>query len=68
MIYHIFELRLIIFIFQAVVGEEIWIDPTESEVELADSTIIIACMPALGTITNVRQNGLTKPADTLKVS
>ncbi|KAJ4469469.1 3' exoribonuclease family, domain 1-domain-containing protein [Lentinula edodes] len=41
----------------AVIGEEIWIDPTQEECDMANGTLILSCMPALGIVTNVWQSG-----------
>ncbi|KAI0725135.1 mRNA transport regulator 3 [Fomitopsis betulina] len=42
-------------------GEEIWLDPTEQEAQSASGSLVIAGMPALGTITNVWQTGRMLP-------
>jgi len=43
------------------VGEEIWLDPTEQEAQVGSGSLIVAGMPALGTITNVWQTGHMAP-------
>lgn len=53
---------------QAVVGKEIWLDPTEEEGKVSSGTLILSGMPALGTITSVWQSGSMTPADAIKVS
>lgn len=35
----------------------IWLDPTAEESRDAEGSLVMACMPALGTLTNVRQTG-----------
>ncbi|KAI0721008.1 mRNA transport regulator 3 [Cerioporus squamosus] len=50
----------------AVVGKEIWLDPTEEEGKVSSGTLILAGMPALGTITSVWQSGSMTPADGIK--
>ncbi|TBU50870.1 mRNA transport regulator 3 [Dichomitus squalens] len=50
----------------AVVGEEIWLDPTEEEEKVSSGTLILSGMPALGTITNVWQSGSMAPEDAMK--
>ena len=52
---------------QGVVGQEIWLDPTEVESKIASGSTIIACMPALGTITSVWQSGRLPPEQVIKV-
>ncbi|KAI0302164.1 mRNA transport regulator 3 [Russula brevipes] len=46
----------------AVVGEDIWLDPTEEESRLASGMLLCACMPALGSTTSVWQTGRVLPA------
>jgi len=46
----------------AVVGEDVWSDPTEEETRLASGILLYACMPALGTTTSVWQTGRILPA------
>ena len=52
----------------AVVDKEIWLDPTEEEGKVSSGTLILAGMPALGTITSVWQSGFMPPTDAIKVS
>ncbi|KAJ7632652.1 ribosomal protein S5 domain 2-type protein [Roridomyces roridus] len=47
------------------VGNEIWLDPTEEEARLANGTLVLACMPALGKITSVWQTGQMKVPEAL---
>ncbi|KAF8336946.1 3' exoribonuclease family, domain 1-domain-containing protein [Cantharellus anzutake] len=35
----------------------VWLDPNEEEGSLASGTVVMACMPALGTVTNLKQSG-----------
>lgn len=49
-------------------GEEIWLDPNHEEATAGASTLVFACMPALGVVTNVWQNGTMSPAQGLEVS
>lgn len=37
---------------------EIWLDPTAEESARSSGALIMACIPALGTVTNIRQTGL----------
>ncbi|KAF8511897.1 ribosomal protein S5 domain 2-like protein [Hysterangium stoloniferum] len=41
----------------AMVEEEIWLDPTAEETVRARASFTIACIPALGTVTNILQTG-----------
>ncbi|KAI0709330.1 mRNA transport regulator 3 [Earliella scabrosa] len=50
----------------AVVGEEIWLDPTEEEGKVSAGTLILSGMPALGTITSVWQSGSMTPDYAIK--
>lgn len=52
---------------QSAVGEDIWLDPTENEVRLGRGALMLACMPALGSITSVWQSGSILPQNTIKV-
>jgi exosome complex component MTR3 len=52
---------------QAVVGNEIWLDPVAAESQAASATIILACMPALATVTSIWQSGSMKPQDAIAV-
>ena len=49
------------------VGDEIWLDPTEDEEKTSSGTLILSGMPALGTITSVWQSGSMSPAQAIKV-
>ncbi|KAJ8078807.1 3'-5'-exoribonuclease [Marasmius tenuissimus] len=40
-----------------ITGDEIWLDPTEEEARTSNGTLVLSCMPALGTVTSVWQNG-----------
>ncbi|KAH9856968.1 mRNA transport regulator 3 [Lenzites betulinus] len=50
----------------AVVGEEIWMDPTEEEGKAASGSLVLAGLPALGTITSVWQSGSMAPDEAIK--
>ncbi|KAH9981176.1 mRNA transport regulator 3 [Lactifluus volemus] len=50
----------------AVVGEDIWLDPTEEEARLATGMFLCACMPALGLTTSVWQTGRLLPPKALQ--
>ena len=52
---------------QAVVGDEIWLDPTEEEGKISSGTLILSGMPALGTITSVWQSGKMTSVEAMKV-
>lgn len=43
-------------------------DPTEEETQLATGMLLCACIPALGSTTNVWQTGLILPAKAVQVS
>jgi exosome complex component MTR3 len=58
------SLRLV----QSLVEQEAWLDPTEDEVKVGRGTLTLACMPALGTITSVSQNGRMAPDVCIQVS
>lgn len=45
------------FFIQAVLGKELWMDPTTSEAKAATGCVTMACMPALGLTTNLWQSG-----------
>jgi len=48
-------------------GGDIWLDPTEDEAAVSQGTFILSCIPALGTITSVWQNGQIQLADAISV-
>ncbi|EAU88481.2 mRNA transport regulator 3 [Coprinopsis cinerea okayama7 len=50
----------------AVIGEEIWLDPSEQESSQSKGTFVLATMPALNTITSIWQNGEMAPDQVLK--
>ncbi|KAN0077258.1 3' exoribonuclease family, domain 1 domain containing protein [Tylopilus felleus] len=50
----------------AVRGGEIRLDPTEEETNTSDGVVVVACMPALSSITNVWQSGRITAEVTLK--
>lgn len=47
-------------------GEEVWLDPNHDEAIAGAGTLVLACMPALGIVTNVWQNGSISPEQGLK--
>ncbi|KAJ3733040.1 3' exoribonuclease family, domain 1-domain-containing protein [Lentinula guzmanii] len=49
----------------AVIGTDLWIDPTQEESNSANGTLILSCMPALGIVTNVWQSGRIAPSEIL---
>lgn len=53
---------------QAVLGNEIRLDPNEEETNTSDGVVVVACMPALSSITNVWQSGRTTTEVTLRAS
>lgn len=55
------------FIAQSTVDKDIWLDPTEEEVRLGRGTFMLACMPALGSITSVWQTGAMPPQEAIQV-
>lgn len=46
---------------------EIWLDPTAEESSHASGSLVMTCMPALGTVTNVQQAGVMTTATAGKV-
>ena len=42
---------------QAVIGDDIWMDPTTEEVKAASGCVTVSCVPALGLTTNLWQTG-----------
>lgn len=53
---------------QSIVGSDVWLDPTEEEARAAQGTVVVSCMPALGTVTSVRLSGQMKVEEVLTVS
>lgn len=49
------------------VKDEIWLDPIEEEAQQAGAVVVLACMPALATVTSVRQVGGMLPSVALEV-
>lgn len=54
-------------LYKSIVGGEIWLDPTEEEARLSSGSLVLACMPASGTITSVWQSGRMRGAEVLAV-
>lgn len=53
---------------QSAIGEEIWLDPTEEEAQMASGSLILSGIPALGTVASVWQSGKLTPEETFEVS
>ncbi len=51
---------------QALVDNEIWLDPTLDEAQSVKGSLVLATMPALETVTSVWQNGQMQTADVIK--
>ncbi|KZV91047.1 ribosomal protein S5 domain 2-like protein [Exidia glandulosa HHB12029] len=49
-----------------VVENEVWMDPDETEQERGRGTLVLACMPALGTVTSAWQAGQMSAAESLQ--
>ncbi|KAH6918537.1 mRNA transport regulator 3 [Coprinopsis sp. MPI-PUGE-AT-0042] len=49
----------------AVIGNEIWLDPTEEESSQSTGSLVLSTMPALNTITSIWQNGTMMPDQVL---
>ena len=52
---------------QAVIEQEIWLDPDSQESAAAQGTVVISGLPALGTITNLWQAGSLTPLQIVDV-
>jgi exosome complex component MTR3 len=50
------------------VGREIWLDPTEEESLASSGSLVLACMPALGTVISVWQSGRMSTREAIDVS
>ncbi|KAI0670297.1 mRNA transport regulator 3 [Trametes maxima] len=50
----------------AIVGNEVWMDPIEEEGQIAAGSLVLAGLPALGTITSVWQTGSMSPDEAIK--
>ncbi|TRM62499.1 3' exoribonuclease family, domain 1-domain-containing protein [Schizophyllum amplum] len=50
----------------AVTDDKLWLDPTGTESQEADGTVILACMPALDAVTSVWQSGRLAPQKALE--
>jgi len=50
----------------SIVGKEIWLDPTEEEAKVASGSLVLAGIPALGTITSVWQSGRITPEQAMQ--
>ena len=61
------ELELIFILHKGIVGKEVWVDPTDEEARASNGTVVLACMPALETVTSVWQSGQMKVDEMLRV-
>jgi len=52
---------------KSIVGKEVWLDPTQKEMQVSKGCLVLSCMPALGTVTSVWQSGQMKPQELLQV-
>jgi exosome complex component MTR3 len=52
---------------KSIVGTEVWLDPTQKEMQVSQGCLVLSCMPALGTVTSVWQSGQMKSQELLKV-
>ncbi|KAI0079922.1 ribosomal protein S5 domain 2-like protein [Panus rudis PR-1116 ss-1] len=59
-------LGLVVSCSAALVGEEVWLDPTDDEAQISAGSVVYASMPALNTVTNVWQNGQSSVINTTK--
>ncbi|OCH94978.1 mRNA transport regulator 3 [Obba rivulosa] len=59
-------LGLVIACSACTIGKEIWLDPNNDEAQASSGTLIYASMPALGTVTNVSQNGRLTPDEAIR--
>jgi hypothetical protein len=59
--------QVYISVFQAIVGDDIQLDPSEAEARASSGTVILACMPALDSITSIWQSGQMSADLSLKV-
>ncbi|KIY43415.1 ribosomal protein S5 domain 2-like protein [Fistulina hepatica ATCC 64428] len=50
----------------SVVDSGLWLDPTAREASVSNGTVILSCLPALGTITNVWQSGSLTPVQAIQ--
>lgn len=53
---------------QAIVGDDTYLDPSETEARASSGTVILACMPALDSITSIWQSGHMTADMALKVT
>ncbi|KZT67742.1 ribosomal protein S5 domain 2-like protein [Daedalea quercina L-15889] len=59
-------LGLVIACSASTMGEDVWLDPSEQEAQASSGSLIVAGMPALGTITNVWQSGNMTPTQVIQ--
>ncbi|KAF8894648.1 mRNA transport regulator 3 [Infundibulicybe gibba] len=50
----------------SIVGNDIWLDPTEDETVTSAGILVLSCMPALGSVTSVWESGQMKAEEALK--
>ncbi|KAG9004714.1 hypothetical protein FRB94_002556 [Tulasnella sp. JGI-2019a] len=50
----------------SVVGDNVWVDPTTEESRHATGTVLVSCMPAVGTVTSTWQVGQLTPEQMLR--
>ena len=53
---------------QAIVGDDIYLDPSEAEAQASSGAVILACMPALDSVTSIWQSGYMTADTALKVT
>lgn len=59
---------MLILSFKAMVGKDVWLDPTAEEATHARGSLTLACMPALGSMTSVWQTGQMTIDESLQVN
>lgn len=53
---------------KAIINTEVWLDPTDEEAHASNGTLVLACLPALTTVSSVWQTGSMTPSEVLAVS
>ena len=59
---------MLILSFKAMMGKDVWLDPTAEEATHARGSLTLACMPALGSMTSVWQTGQMTIDESLQVN
>jgi len=59
-------LGLVVSCAAAVVGNEVWLDPTEDEIQVSSGSLVYAGMPALDVTTSTWQTGRMSVQETMK--